>query len=319
MDYKDYYKILGVSKNATEEEIKKAYKKLAMKHHPDRNKEDEQAEARFKEISEAYTVLSDSEKRELYDKLGANWQAYQQGGGDQFDWSQFGGNPFGSGGGHRTFTFEGDPSSFFEDSGFSDFFGHFFSGGFQGGSESFGRSSGTRHAYHGQGRDANAELQISLEDAYHGASKTFEWNDERLRVKIKPGVKDGQRLRLKGKGYPSYNGAPRGDLYLILKIAPHPRFEREGDHLITEQSVDLYTAVLGGKMSIPTLSGELLVNIPKGTSSGKTFRLKGKGMPKNAQANSFGDLLVRIQISTPTNLSEEQEKLFMQLRNLDRD
>lgn len=315
MKYKDYYEILGVGRKAEQKEIEKAYKKLAMKYHPDRNQGNTEAEQRFKEISEAYAVLSDPQKRKRYDKLGANWESYQHAGDENFDGSGFGGrSPFGDG---SRYYFEGDPESFFGgDSGFSDFFERFFGRGF---SSSFSerKGRGSSSGYSSRGRDIRAELPISLEDAYKGASKTFELKGERLRIRIKPGSYDGQQLRIKGKGYPAHNGTPRGDLYITLRLEEHPRFKREGDDLLLEHPIDLYTAVLGGKTSLPTLSGSISITVPKGTSSGKMLRLRGKGMPKAGGAkDQFGDLLVKIQVEIPAELSPKEEELFKSLQNL---
>lgn len=318
MQYKDYYQVLGVDKQASEKEIKKAYRKLATKYHPDKNPDDKAAEEKFKEITEAYEVLSDPEKRKKYEQLGANWEAFQQSG---FDPNQFqGGNPFGQGGGH-TFVFEGDPSDFFGGDGGSSFFEMFFGRGTQGKTDPFeafmnqqgrGRGGRARTAYAGQ--DLQAEMEITLEEAYHGSSRTFAINGENLRIKIKPGAYDGQKLRLKGKGRPGMNGGPKGDLYILLKIIPDARFQREGDHLIYEQEVDLYTALLGDKLSIPALGGTVNMRIPEGTSPDALLRLKGKGMPKYGKADEYGDLLVRIKVKFPKKLSEAEREAFEALR-----
>lgn len=316
MDYKDYYNILGVDKQASEKEIKKAYRKLATKYHPDKNPEDKAAEEKFKEITEAYEVLSDPEKRKKYEQLGANWEAFQQSG---FDPSQFqqGGGPFG-GGGH-TFVFEGDPSEFFGGGG-SSFFETFFGG--HNGADPFGefmrqRNGGGRRAraaYAGQ--DLQAEMDITLQEAYHGSSRTFTLNGQNLRIRIKPGAYDGQKLRLKEKGRPGVNGGPAGDLYLILKIVPQAGWQREGDDLIYEKEIDLYTAVLGGKVSIPTMGSDVKMTIPAGTNPGATLRLKGKGMPKSTTPDQYGDLLVKIKVEIPKNLSEAERRKFEELRAL---
>ncbi len=308
MEYKDYYKALGVEKSASQAEIKKAFKKLAVKYHPDKNPDDSKAEARFKEVNEAYQVLSDPEKRKKYDKLGANWEAYEQGGG-------FSGGPFGqSGGGYRTYRFEGDPSEFFGGrgtSGFSDFFEAFFGGGFEaGGSARFQQKGRPR-----TGADLQAELGITLEEAYHGSSKVFEINGEKLRIKIKPGAYEGQKLKLGGKGQAA-PGGPRGDLYLILRILPHHRFQREGDNLRTDVQLDLFTAVLGGKITVDTLSGPVSINIKPGTSGGETLRLRGKGMPVSGKKDRHGDLLIDIKVEIPKNLSEEEREAFQRLRQM---
>jgi curved DNA-binding protein len=303
MEYKDYYKILGVDKNATPKDIKKAYRKLAAKYHPDKTKGDKTAEEKFKEVNEANEVLSDPEKREKYDTLGANWQAYEQAGGD---WRQYAQQ---QPGGQNTYYYEGDPSEFFGghagDDGFSSFFEQFFGsrskGGFGGGRQRTSRSF--------NGGDIEAELPITLLEAYQGGKRTFELNGQKLRITIKPGSYDGQKLRIKGKGQPGVNGGAKGDLYIKLRVQPDARFERKGNDLWVTKTIDLYTAILGGKIEIPTLTGSVKMNIPKGTDNGKTLRLKGKGMPING-TKSFGDLMVKIKVVLPKNLSKEEEELF---------
>lgn len=317
MKYKDYYAVLGVDKNASDKEIKKAYRKLAAKYHPDRNPDNQEAEQKFKEINEANEVLSNPEKRKKYDTLGANWEAYEQSG---FQGSPFGqGDPFGQRGSGQTFVFEGDPSEFFGRrgrSGFSDFFEAFFGDHFGGADpfEAFQQQTGRRQR-RSMGQDLQAELNITLEEAYRGGSRTFTLHGKNLRIQIKPGAYDGQKLRLKDKGAPGPDGQ-KGDLYLILKVTPHPRFQRKENDLIIDKKVDLYTAVLGGKVEVPTLASPLRVNIPAGTESGKTLRLKGKGMPVYGKPNQHGDLLVRVQVEMPKRLTPEEEKLFKQLKKI---
>ncbi len=308
MEYKDYYKTLGVSKSASQKEIKKAYKKLALKYHPDKNPDNPEAEKRFKEVNEANSVLSDPEKRKKYDELGANWEAYEQAG---FRGGQ-GGGAYGPGGG-RTYHFQGDPSEFFGGrggSGFSDFFEMFFGGG---GFEPGGGARFRQGPRPSAGVDLQAELPISLEDAFHGASKMFEINGEKLRIKIKPGAYDGQKLKLRGKGQAGQGGT-RGDLYLLLRLQKHPRFSREGDNLRMAQDIDLYTAVLGGQVTLHTLSGPVNITVKPGTSGGQTLRLRGKGMPRDSRQDSFGDLLVDLKVQIPTALSPEEKEAFERLR-----
>ncbi len=304
MDYKDYYKILGVSKNATQDEIKKAYRKLAKEYHPDKNQGNKAAEERFKEISEAYEVLGNEENRKKYDELGANWKNFEQAAGSQaggFDWSQF----YQGGGGGTHYTFEGDPEAF------SDFFNSFFGGGFGGGRRTSSRRS--RQAFKGQ--DYEAEMEINLEEAYHGTTRILNVNGKKLRIKLKPGMYEGQKIKLKGKGAPGINGGENGDLYITIHIQKHPVFERKGDDLYTDLPIDLYTAVLGGKTTVHTLGGDVNLTIPKGTSGGKTLRLKGKGMPRYNQPG-YGDLYVKTKIIVPKDLSPEEEELFKKLNAL---
>ncbi len=308
MKYKDYYQILGVTKDASQKEIKKAYRKLAAKYHPDKNQGDKASEEKFKEINEANAVLSDPEKRKKYDNLGANWEAYEQGGGN---WQQ----QTRRGGPGGTYYFEGDPEEFFGrgGTGYSSFFDMFFGGSAQDRGP-FGQGGHRESVYRGQ--DVEAELPITLLEAYQGSRRTFEWQGKQLRITIKPGVQDGKRFRIKGKGQPGYNGGPAGDLYIRLKVQPDSRFQRDGYHLIYASKVDLYTAILGGQIEVPTMTGKVKVTVPKGAESGRTLRLKGKGMPVYGKSGQHGDLLVRLEVSFPKNLSPEEEELFKKLKEL---
>ncbi len=310
MKYKDYYKILGVKKEATQKEIKKAFRKLAAKYHPDKNPNNKAAEEKFKEINEANEVLGNAEKRKKYDTLGANWEAYQQGGGD---WEQYAqqGRQRGRGGG-RTYTFEGDPSDFFGDSGHSSFFDMFFG---EGGGDPFSRGGRSRQRGR-QGQSIEATLPITLLECYQGSKRTFELNGKKMRITIKKGAYDGQKLRLKGKGQPGVGGGAAGDLFIILKVQPDHRFQRDGDNLIYQANVDLYTAILGGKIKIPTMTSSVMMPIPKGSETGKTLRLKNKGMPKYGKSNQFGHLLVKLNVTFPKNLSKEEEELFKRLKEI---
>ncbi|MEA2107281.1 MAG: J domain-containing protein [Bacteroidota bacterium] len=308
MDYKDYYKILGVSKNASTDEIKKAYRKLAVKYHPDKNPGNKQAEARFKEISEAYEVLRDPEKRKKYDQLGSNWNQFQGADAGGFDFSQFGGGRRGKG---RTY-FSGNMDDLFgdSDSGFSDFFNAFFGG--------FGGSSGGFHqqAQQVKGKDLRSELSISLSEAFHGTSRLLNVNGQKIKINIKPGAYNGQELRIKGKGGKGRNGGADGDIYLNIKVLPEKNYTVHGNDLILKTDVDLYTAVLGGKLNINTLSGKLNINIPKGTQNGTKLRVKGKGMPVYGKSGTYGDLYLQLNILIPTNLSKKEEELFRQLMKM---
>lgn len=310
MEYKDYYKILGVDKNATPKDIKKAYRKLAAKYHPDKNPNDKTAEAKFKEINEANEVLNNPDKREKYDTLGANWQAYNQAGGD---WKQYANQQ--QGGNRRTYYYEGDPSEFVghDGSGFSSFFDAFFRG--SRGSSGFGRGQSARGGGSFQGGDIEAELPITLFEAYEGSKRTFEVNGQKLRITVKPGSYDGQKLKIKGKGQRGVNGGSPGDLYIVLRVQNDVRFQRKGNDLTTKKSIDLYTALLGGKIEIPTINSIIKMNVPKSTQDGKTLRLKGKGMPVY-NSKSFGDLLVQIEVVLPKSLTKEEEELFKRLQTL---
>ncbi|HER08022.1 MAG TPA: J domain-containing protein [Bacteroides sp.] len=329
MEYRDYYKTLGVSKSASQEEIKKAYRKLALKYHPDKNKGDKNSEDRFKELSEAYEVLRDPEKRKKYDQLGADWDKYQDAGapGSGFSraWS-------GSPGGH-TFHFEGDLGDLFGGAGsdFSDFF-HAFFGDMGRGQEGFGRGqegfgSGQTEFGRGQtrygsrrrpsrGEDLRADMEISLSEAYHGTSRILNVDGEKLRVTTKPGAYDGQELRIRGKGGRGTGGASDGDIYIRIRVKPERDYVLEGHDLILKADLDLYTAVLGGKIEINTLSGRLSVPVSAGTQNGSKLRLKGKGMPVYGKPGQAGDLYVRVNVVIPKNLSREEIQLFRKLRDL---
>ena len=307
MKYKDYYKILGVDKNANQKDIKKAYRKLASKYHPDKNPGDKATEEKFKEINEAHEVLGDAEKRKKYDTLGANWQQYAR---------------QGSGGG-QSFYFEGDPSEFFGRrsrgrSGFSSFFNMFFGNEGQDPFESFraDRQQKSQRQRNLRGRDMEAEMPITLMEAYHGSKRAFEINGRKMRITIKPGAYHGQKLRLRGKGQAGPSGGNAGDLYIVLKVQSDARFERQENDLIYEADIDFYTAVLGGKTEVPTMDGSVKLTIPKGSETGNTLRLKGKGMPVYGKTNVFGNLLVRLKVRIPKNLSAEEEELFKKLRSL---
>jgi len=328
MDYKDYYKILGVSKSASQDEIKKAFRKMALKYHPDKNAGDKTAEAKFKEVNEANEVLSDPEKRRRYDELGSNWKQYQGAGSGSggFDWGkyqqQYGGKQYGGQqqyggqGGQTFYTDFGDLGGAFGNGGggFSDFFEAFFGGGGFGGQTK--RTGGRRSTQQLKGEDMHAELPISLEEAYNGGEKLFELNGQTIKLKIKKGAYDGQILKLAGKGYPGHNNGQNGDLLLTLKLENHPLYKRIDDDLYMDLPVDIYTAVLGGKIPITTLKGKIKINIPEGTSSGKTLRLAALGMPKYGKDSQHGDLFVKINIDTPKNLSAQERKLFEELQKL---
>jgi curved DNA-binding protein len=312
MDYKDYYKILGVDKSASEKDIKKAFRRLARQHHPDVNPGDPGAEDRFKEINEAYEVLSDAEKRQKYDQLGADWQRWQQTGGGpgDFDWSRW---TIGQPGEHvhvRYGTPEDLEDLFGGGSPFSDFFSQIF-GGMGGGAAPGGYEYQVRPQ---RGQDYEQEVEISLQEAYHGATRALQKDGRRLEVKIPAGARTGTRVRMAGEGAPGAAGSTAGDLYLRVRVLPDPQFERRGDDLHVTLPVDLYTAVLGGQVQVPTLSGPVMLTIPATTQNGRTFRLRGKGMPRLRQADQRGDLFARIDVQLPADLSPRQRELFEELQ-----
>ncbi|MDK2981901.1 MAG: curved DNA-binding protein [Chloroflexota bacterium] len=316
MDYKDYYKILGVDKKASTDDIKKAYRKLAMKYHPDRNPGDKQAEDKFKEINEANEVLSDPEKRARYDQISNQYTSWQQTGGQpgSFRWEDLF-NGAGAGGYNgQTRVDVNDLDGMFGDmGGFSDFFRAFFGGGGQRYSQSTGRGR-TGRAAPRQPQAYQQEITISLTEAYTGAARTLDINGARKEVKIPAGVKTGTKVRV--AGVVANGSGSAGDLYLIVKVADDPRYERRGDDLYTEKSVDLYTALLGGEIEVQTLSGKILLTIPSGTQPGQLFRLGGKGMPLLKHKDKYGNLLVRINVDLPKKLTAEQKKRFEELRGM---
>ena len=302
MEYKDYYKVLGLTKQAKADEVKKAYRKLALKYHPDKNPGDKASEDKFKEISEAYEVLGDPQKKEKYDSLGDNW-TYQQAGAEA---GGFGRTQWQNTGRTR------QEHSFSEEdmgSDFSDFFESIFGGGgFSGQRKS--RYSSSR------GEDLRAEISVSIEEVYNGSTRVVEIDGQKVQMKIKPGAREGQVLRLKGKGLQGAGGGPSGDLYLTVHIAEHSHFTRKDDDLYCEIPVDLYTAVLGGKAPVRSLKGTLNINVPEGTNSGKTLRLKGLGLPLYDKPGEFGDLYARVLVHVPSSLTPREKELFEELRKL---
>jgi DnaJ-class molecular chaperone len=328
MEFKDYYATLGVTKTSTEKEIKQAFRKLARKYHPDVNPGDKAAEAKFKEINEAYEVLGDSAKRKKYDELGANWRMYEQAG------AQGGANPFGgwnvnfgggggTGGRARTMTQEEMEELFGDANPFSDFFTTFFGGGGGAGFEEAAGARGARggRSRHRRGRDVEHEIELSLEDAYHGATRRLSLqHDGQARtvdVRIPAGVGDGSRVRVSGEGEHGVGGAVAGDLYLRIRLTAHPVFERKGRDLYVKVPVPVTTAVLGGEADVPTLAGRnARLRIPELTQNGQVFRLKGYGMPAVGKADEKGDLYARIRAQLPTQLSAEERKHYEALAKL---
>ncbi len=328
MDYKDYYQILGVSKTADEKEIKKAYRKLARQYHPDVNPGDAAAETKFKDINEAYEVLSEKEDRKMYDKFGSQWKQYQQAGGgsDNDFWQQWqsqqGGQPRGRS--SRTVSPEEYEQMFggAGGSGFSSFFDSMFGGrGQQGGAGAYDFTDFTsgqqRQVRPQRGRDIEQSVQITLEEAFNGTTRQMQWENGRtISAKIPRGAKTGTRVRLKGKGSGGASGGQAGDLYLKVEVLSNAEYERDGDDLRVEVPVDVFTAVLGGTVPVTSLDKTVGLNIPAGTSSGKTFRLRGLGMPNLKNPDKRGDLLATAEISVPQDLSEEEKELFQQLQEM---
>jgi curved DNA-binding protein len=313
MEYKDYYKTLGVGKTATEAELKSAYRKLAKQYHPDKNPGDKKAEDKFKEINEAYEVLSDAAKRQKYDALGSSYQRYQQYGGSGssgFDWS-----PWSSGnrGGTRV-DYEGDLSDLFSGAGgFSEFFETIFGGA---GSTTQTRTRRTAQSFKGQ--DLEQPIEITLEEALKGTVRELLKGNRKLEVKIPAGARTGTKVRITGEGSAAIGGQS-GDLYLAVKLAEHSRFKVRGDgpDLQIDLPLDLYTAVLGGEARVPTLDGnDVVLTVPPESSSGQMMRLRGKGLLARPKGSERGDLYARLMVQVPKTLSDEEKQLFQKLQSL---
>jgi curved DNA-binding protein len=295
MEFIDYYKVLGVDKNATDDEIKKAYRKLARKHHPDLNPNDKEAHKKFQQLNEANEVLSDPEKRKKYDQYGKDWQHAEQ--FEQARQSQQRSSGFGQQ------TFSGD----FDEEGFSDFFTSLFGnagGGF--------RQRKTKF----RGEDYQAELQLNLTDIYKTHQQVLTVNSKNIRITIPAGVENGQKIKIKGHGAPGTNGGPHGDLYITFHIINNTKFGRSGNDLHTSVDLDLYTAVLGGDITVDTLDGKVKLKVKPETQNGAKLKLKGKGLPVYKKNDEFGDLIITFEIKLPTNLTEKQKELFEQLSKL---
>jgi curved DNA-binding protein len=295
MEYIDYYKILNLDKNASESDIKSAYRKLARKYHPDLNPNDKEANKKFQQVNEANEVLSDPEKRKKYDKYGSDWKnaeefekARQSQGRQQ--------NAYGN------YSFGGA-----DDDNFSDFFSSMFG-------QSEGRQNSRQTKFRGQ--DYNAELHLALRDAYTTRQQTLTVDGKNIRITIPAGVENGQVIKLKGHGSPGINGGPNGDLYITFVIADDPVFKRAGNDLYTTVPIDLYTAVLGGELNLDTLSGKIKLKVNPETQNGTKIRLKGKGFPVYKSEGQFGDLYVTYTVKIPENLTEKQKELFRELSKL---
>ncbi|MBN1178142.1 MAG: J domain-containing protein [Anaerolineae bacterium] len=310
MEYKDYYQILGVSRDASQEEIKRAYRKLARELHPDVNPGDHSAEERFKDVNEANEVLSDPEKRRRYDHLGADWNRWRKNPGASGGFEDFARQWFGQSGGNVQYV------------NFDDLLG-----GVKGGSGNLsdllsglfgvgGAATGSRQRPR-RGRDAETPVEITLQEAFHGTTRQLERADGHVvTVKIPPGAETGSRVRLSGQGYTGAGSAPAGDLYLSVTVKPDGVFRRRGNDLLRDVSVDLYTAVLGGQVPVETLDGTVMLKIPPGTNSGTSIRLRGKGMPDPKNPTQRGDLYATVQITVPSRLTSQERELFEQLAHL---
>jgi curved DNA-binding protein len=315
MDFKDYYKILGVEKTATADEIKKSYRKLAKKFHPDNNPGNKEAESKFKDLSEAYEVLHDAEKRKKYDTLGSQYNRYRQSGGnsDQFDWNNWYDNSSrrpqsNQGYGNINDMFSGSTGG---SGGFTDFFEKIFGGHTGAGQARGSRSTGPTK----KGNDLVTNLEVTFEESFKGTNKVIEVNGQRIDLKIKPGIKDGQQLKLSGQGEPGRNSS-NGDLYINLKVIPHIKLKRIENDLFLDLDIDLYKFIFGGETKISTFSGTLKLVIPPESPNGKVLLIKGQGMPKYNKSGDRGDLFVSLHVKLPEKLTAKELELFKQLKSL---
>ncbi|RYF67887.1 MAG: J domain-containing protein, partial [Cytophagaceae bacterium] len=295
MDYIDYYNVLGVSKTATDEEIKKAYRKLARKLHPDLNPNDSEASKKFQQLNEANEVLSDPDKRKKYDQYGKDWQHAEQFEQSRESARQQQRTQYGSAGGNGGYSYSGG----FGDDSFSDFFSSMF------GSDS-GSGGGRRQAKY-RGQDYEAEFRLNLRDAYTTHKQSMTVGGKTIGITIYAGIDNGQKIKLSGYGAPGVNGGPNGDLYITFTVDDDPRYKRQGNDLYITEEIDLQTALLGGDKIVETLSGQVKVPVKPETQPGTKVRLKGKGFPVYRQENAFGDLYVQWQVKLPTNLTDEQK------------
>ena len=320
MDYKDYYQVFGVDKSASQEEIKKAYRKLARKHHPDVNPGNPTAEERFKDINEANEVLSDPEKRRKYDQFGSQWQQYERAGGqpDDFNWGQWQAQPDAQYG-YQNVNPEDLEEMFGGQGGFSDFFETLFGGQGRAGQRARGQ---TRQAYDYQprprrGQDIEHPVQVTLAEASHGTNRMLEFEGgRRIEAKIPRGVKTGSRVRLKGQGIPGSSGGQAGDLYLKVEVLPDSRFQREGDDLRTTVQVDLFTLLLGGHAQVPSIDRTVKLEIPAETINGKIFRLRGLGMPNMKNPEHRGVLYATVEAQLPQNMTSQEKELLQQWQKI---
>jgi curved DNA-binding protein len=310
MEYKDYYDILGVKRQASADEIKRAYRELAKKYHPDRNPGNKSAEDKFKEINEAYEVLSDAQKRQRYDQLGESYSSWQQtGGANPFNWSEW----YSGGAGNGTRVNVQNLEDLFGGSGagFSDFFTSIFG---QVGGRGGVRTSPSAERAVRSARPYEQHVSISLMEAFNGTSRTVSVDGRQFEVKIPAGVHTGSKVRVAGV-IPNGAGGKSQDLYLVIEVLPDTRFELKGEDIYTDINVDLYTAVLGGQAEVATPNGNVILTIPAGTQPGQTFRLAGRGMSKLKSPQTFGDLFARVKVQLPRQLNSKQRALFEQLRN----
>ncbi len=311
MAYKDYYKILDVNKTASVEDIRKAYRKLAMKYHPDKNPSDKVAEDKFKEVNEANEVLSNPDKRKRYDEFGENWEYAEKTGRNRQQQQQ---------GRGQQYNFTAD--DFADDAHFKDIFDKFFGGSFSGSGGGFeqgspfggGQRYTTNHTAHGASYEA--ELQILLADSFHGVKRILELENQQIAITLKRGIRDGQKIRIPEKGGRGRNGGKNGDLFVTIRLVRDPFIERNGDDLYVTLNVDVYTALLGGKVPLKTFHGVKSINIKEGTDNGSSLRLRSLGMPKYENPHEFGDLYTKINITLPKNLNEEEKSLFKQLAEM---
>ncbi|MEP7137862.1 MAG: DnaJ C-terminal domain-containing protein [Chloroflexota bacterium] len=303
MDFKDYYEILGVPSNADKKVIQQAFRKLARKHHPDVNPGNKDAEEKFKTINEANQVLSDAKQRKKYDELRAQYQQWQKTGGQQqqdFDWQNWSAQP-GKGANVQYANAEDLEDLFGSASPYSDFFSNIFGQG-----RKNGNSGRTAPLTPRRGRDVEYEVDLTLEEAFHGAERSLELDGHPIQASIPLGVRTGTRVRLAGRGEPGRNGGAAGDLYLIIKVLPNDIFERDGDDLHMDASVDIFTAIAGGEIRIPALERPLTLTIPPRTNANQTFRLRGKGMPFLREVNKRGDMFARVRLVLPDSLTEQE-------------